>query len=191
MTFATRGTATAWADGNALDMQLLGVDADGLHHYRASTEHESADPVIIALKVDAPRDSHAGDAIPEPVCFTCGKGRITPGDWCSHGLSTFSGTAIYSRSFETADPNARVSLDLGHVGATAEVKVNGKHVATLLCPPWTCDITDFVVPGKNELSVTVANTLANHYSVGIPSPYAFESQTPSGLFGPVTIHHST
>jgi len=191
MTFATRGAATAWADGNALDMQLVGVDADGLHHYRASTEHERADPVIIALKVNAPRDSHAGDAIPEPVCFTCGKGRITPGDWCSRGLSTFSGTAIYSRSFETAGQNARISLDLGHVGATAAVRVNGKHVATLLCPPWTCDITDFVVPGKNELSVTVANTLANHYSVGIPSPYAFESQTPSGLFGPVTIQHST
>lgn len=190
MTFATRGSATAWANGNTLEMQLLEVAADGLHRYRATATHESTEPVTIALKVTAPRDSHAGDAIPEPVCFTCGKGRITPGDWCVHGLATYSGTAIYSRSFELADVKSRVTLDLGDLSATAEIKVNGKHVATLVCPPWTCDITDFLLSGKNELSVTIANTLANHYSVGIPSPYAFESQTPSGLFGPVTLHRT-
>ena len=65
--------------------------------------------------------------------------------------------------------------------------MNGQVAATLIAPPWNCDITGFIKPGENELSITVANTLANHYSVGIPSPYAFDHQTPSGLMGPVRL----
>jgi hypothetical protein len=42
-------------------------------------------------------------------------------------------------------------------------------------------------PGKNELSVIVANTLANHHRVGISTPSPFDHQTPSGLFGPVQL----
>ena len=65
--------------------------------------------------------------------------------------------------------------------------MNGEVAATLIAPPWKCDITPFLRIGKNELSITVANTLANHYSVGIPTPYAFDHQTRSGLFGPVSL----
>ena len=67
------------------------------------------------------------------------------------------------------------------------MEVNGRVAATLIAPPWKCDITPFLRIGKNKLSITVANTLANHYSVGIPTPYAFDHQTPSGLFGPVRL----
>ena len=47
--------------------------------------------------------------------------------------------------------------------------------------------TNIQQSGENELTIIVANTLANHYSVGIPTPYAFPHQTPSGLFGPVNL----
>jgi hypothetical protein len=51
------------------------------------------------------------------------------------------------------------------------------------------DVTDLVQVGRNNLTIQVANTLANHYSVGIPTPYAFPHQTRSGLFGPVRLMH--
>ena len=85
---------------------------------------------------------------------------------------------------------SQIALDLGQLNATAEVRVNGHVAATLIAPPWTCEITPFLKPGKNQLLITIANTLANHYSVGIPTPYAFDSQTRSGLFGPVVLIHT-
>jgi hypothetical protein len=51
------------------------------------------------------------------------------------------------------------------------------------------DVTDLLQSGRNNLTIQIANTLANHYSVGIPTPYAFPHQTRSGLFGPVRLIH--
>jgi hypothetical protein len=104
-------------------------------------------------------------------------------------MATYSGAATYSRVIEYGQHGQRVTLDLGRVSATAEVRVNGRIAATLVAPPWKCDITSLLQPGANDLSITVANTLANHYSVGFPTPYAFDNQTPSGLFGPVCLIH--
>ena len=73
------------------------------------------------------------------------------------------------------------------MSATAEVRVNDKLVGTLSAPPWRVDVTEWVHHGTNTLAIHVANTLANHYSVGIPTPYAFPHQTRSGLFGPVRL----
>jgi hypothetical protein len=75
------------------------------------------------------------------------------------------------------------------VAATAEVLVNGISAGVLSAPPWRVDVTELVQAGDNTLIVRVANTLANHYSVGIPTPYAFPHQTRSGLFGPVRLIH--
>jgi hypothetical protein len=76
---------------------------------------------------------------------------------------------------------------LGDVAATAQVRINGQPAATLVAPPWRADITEHVRAGANVVSICVANTLSNHYSVGIPTPYAFQEQCRSGLFGPVSI----
>ena len=80
-------------------------------------------------------------------------------------------------------------LDLGDLSATAEVRVNDIPAGVLSAPPWRVDITELVHDGTNTLVIHVANTLANHYSVGIPTPYAFPHQTRSGLFGPVRLIH--
>ncbi len=189
MTFVARGPARAWANGEECSVTSLESLADGSHRYHAAIADPSPDSSLITLRVEAPRESRGGDALPEPVRFDCGAGRIPTGDWCDHGLATYSGAATYSRAFEISNWKSRITLDLGGLSATAEVRVNGKTAATLIAPPWIANLTPFLRPGSNELSITVANTLANHYSVGIPTPYAFPSQTPSGLFGPVVLIH--
>jgi alpha-L-rhamnosidase len=189
ITFVSRGHARIWAGGAELVATPITSLAGGCIRYRVLIKSAVAEPQTIAIRVEAPADSHAGDALPEPVSFICGAGSIDTGDWCAQGLATYSGALDYIRSIFVPEihPGRFVYLDLGKVAATAEVRVNGKTVATLLTPPWQCDLTPFLVPGENTLSITVANTLANHYSVGIPTPYAFKHQTPSGLFGPVTL----
>jgi len=53
--------------------------------------------------------------------------------------------------------------------------------------PYRFDVTELVKTGANEIEVTVANALANHYAVGAPGVHVYEGQTESGLFGPVRI----
>jgi hypothetical protein len=187
--FASRGPASAWLGDSEIPLKLLNCHRDGRRAYIA----ELPDPVLhsatLTLRVEAPSESRAGDALPEPVHFQCGPGRILLGDWSHHGLATYSGMAVYQKEFIAPDlpPGSRLILDLGGLSATAEVRVNGQCAATLIAPPWRCDITPVLVSGKNRLAIHVANTLANQYRVGSPSPYAFEHQTPSGLFGPVQL----
>lgn len=189
MTFRARGPVRAWADGRELTIQSLGAEGDGCCEYRAFGADPVPHPVTAALRVEAPLESRAGDALPEPVRFECGAGRLPAGDWCAHGLAVYSGIGVYRRPFHLAGMPAgqRVILDLGDVAATAEVRVNGHSAATLIAPPWRVDLTRWVSPGDHVLEIRVANTLANHYSVGIPTPYAFPSQTRSGLMGPVRL----
>lgn len=187
MTFACRGPARVWIDGGEALSELREITPDGIHRYRCAFPHPCERSAEATLRVEASLESRGGDALPEPVAFECGKGAIELGDWCGQGLATYSGAGTYTRRFEAPHARCNARLDLGALSATAEVRLNGHSVATLIAPPWTCDLSPFVVAGTNELSVTVANTLANHYSVGIPSPYAFPHQTRSGLFGPVTL----
>ena len=189
LSFVTRGPARLWVGGEEIFATPLASMPGGCIRYRAVIESSAAEQQAVAIRVEAPADSHAGDALPEPVSFTCGIGVIHAGDWCAQGLATYSGAVEYKRNAYLTEisPGQSIHLDLGTVAATAEVRVNGQSAATLVSPPWRCDLTPFLQPGCNTLSITVANTLANHYSVGIPTPYAFVKQTPSGLFGPVTL----
>lgn len=187
--FVSRGRARLWVGGEEITATPIASLPGGCIRYRALIESSVAEQQVLALRVEAPADSHAGDALPEPVAFTCGVGVILAGDWCTQGLATYSGAVEYKRNVFLTEivPGQSVHLDLGALSATAAVRVNGLTAATLVTPPWRCDLTPFLQPGGNTLSITVANTLANHYSVGIPTPYAFVNQTPSGLFGPVTL----
>ena len=137
----TRGPALLWFDTAAVPLDLLGVSADGLHTYECNLAKPAALPGVLALSVDAPADSHAGDALPEPIRFSCETGMLSLGDWCRHGLATYSGAAIYSRAFEISNLNSLITLDLGDLSATAEVRVNGQIAATLIVSPWKFDIT--------------------------------------------------
>jgi len=186
-----RGPARVWADGVELKMQVVENLPNGCLQYRAVAPQFYWHPGKLAIRVEAEREFRAGDVLPEPVRFECGEGMLPLGDWCAHGLAVYSGMGEYQKSFEFSGPPAggKVLLDLGSVAATAEVLVNGISAGVLSAPPWRVEVTELMQPGTNTVTVRVANTLANHYSVGIPSPYAFSHQTRSGLLGPVRLLH--
>jgi hypothetical protein len=59
----------------------------------------------------------------------------------------------------------------------ARVTVNGTALDPLLWAPFVRDVTDLLEPGRNRMSVRVANTLSNERNKPLPS----------GLLGPVTL----
>jgi len=112
------------------------------------------------------------------------------GDWARvDALSCYSGGAAYTKGFTLTPEQTtqRVCLDLGGVGVSCGVVLNGKPVQVLTCPPWRLDISPFVKEGGNVLEITVYNTLNNHYQT-IPTRYRKPVEAaPSGLLGPVTL----
>ena len=136
----------------------------------------------------------------------------------------FSGVATYETTVEIpAIPRgATVALDFGAgrpldandrgpgmrtwldapIRDAAVITVNGQRAGSVWCPPYRLDITAFVRPGTNTLSIRVGNTALNHMA-GRPLPdyrllnlrygERFQPQgmelirpLPSGLLGPVT-----
>ncbi|MEN6426331.1 MAG: glycosyl hydrolase [Phycisphaerales bacterium] len=88
--------------------------------------------------------------------------------WSTHsdpGVKFFSGEATYARTLpvphEMLRKGHRLYLDLGKVQAFAEVKLNGKTLATLWKPPFVVDITDAAKAGANALEVRVVNLWPN------------------------------
>lgn len=127
-------------------------------------------------------------------------------DFEEEGIKYYSGTAVYSQSFnlkEIKTKQNRYMLDLGNVQEMASVKINGHPLQVLWCAPFRFDITSFVRAGENTLEVEVVNMWVNRL-VGdgkLPSeqrltntninkfeaPDAEKYVRPSGLLGPVRI----
>ncbi|MFT2010030.1 glycosyl hydrolase [Pontibacter sp. 13R65] len=127
-------------------------------------------------------------------------------DWSkqsSFGVKHYSGTAVYTKTFESkapADKKSRVWLDLGNVANIAEVKVNGTPCGIAWTAPYRVEITEAIRLGKNELKIEVSNTWANRLigDHSLPenerltwtlAPYRLEGKPllEAGLLGPVTI----
>jgi hypothetical protein len=178
MTVTARGSVEAWADGQPMREVGQGRFEANRPLPRASS---------VALRV-VPETGFCGAAVfPDPVRLACGPGLTTLGDWSETGaLQCYSGGAWYRKTIALTQQQAgaRVTLDLGRVVATAEVRVNGQVSGIRVAPPWTVDLTGLVKPGENRIEVLVYNTLANHY-VTIPTRYRGEPT--SGLLGPVRI----
>jgi len=99
------------------------------------------------------------------------------------GLCDFTGNMRYKAKVQL-EKSARMMLDLGAVGQTAEVKLNGKAVGVRIYAPYRFDITDFVCDGENELEIVVANTCVfEQRKDDVFSKYMLIK--PSGLLGPV------
>jgi hypothetical protein len=88
--------------------------------------------------------------------------------WSAHsdpGVKYFSGTAAYRTKFtvpaDLLSPRRRIALDLGKVEVIAEVKINGKTLATLWKPPYRMAIGAAIQPGENTLEVKVTNLWVN------------------------------
>ena len=113
----------------------------------------------------------------------------------------FSGTVTYTASL-TVDKMARhrtYKLDLGQVEQVAAVSVNGQLVQTLWTEPYSTDITRYLHPGENTLSIDVTNVWFNRllWDVRQPEPQrktwttnwppANADYHPGGLLGPVKL----
>ena len=78
----------------------------------------------------------------------------------------------------------RVILDLGVVGESATLLINGTRIGDAIVPPYRFDITDALQNGQNSVVVEVTN----HYGWAMRDGFSrYLSFEPSGLLGPVTI----
>ena len=126
------------------------------------------------------------------------------------GIKYYSGTAIYTKTFDLDNnaKSARLFLDLGEVKDVAEVRLNGKKLGVLWCAPWRVEITNAAKQKGNVLQVDVINLWANRvvHDLSLPKEkriakthdaFRFDmlnANTPlleSGLLGPVKIYSST
>lgn len=132
--------------------------------------------------------SHRDDKLDSPVSFVTGNTPFSLRSWTHIGLDNFSGTAIYTKSFNlpASFQNKRVMINLGRVSSVADIYVNDKHVGTLIWQPYELDITRFIKPGKNELKILVTNTEANRRAVGTWR-YLLPQIDVCGMEGPVQI----
>lgn len=187
--FAVYGVLNEVIVGNQrLKIEPRGEIKDcGVNHYSVSlpTRTEHCTQVIFSIATQQGRQGTA--AIAEPIKITTGEGLLATGDWSQTGsLKYYSGGMIYRKSISLPEDIASkgVTLDLGSVVATCEIKVNGQTAGIKLSPPYSVDITQYIHPGENDIEVVVYSTLANHYQTQ-PTPYRGEPT--AGILGPVRI----
>lgn len=177
-----RGLIAGWRD--AAVMTVATHDgADGVRHSRLAIEPAAADVGVVTLRIAAPTGCRGGDCILAPVRLIDPRGAISPGDWSQQGLAGYSGGVVYSCAFQlsAAEAGQDLLLEIGPVGAMAQVVLNGHALGWVFAPPWRLSLRDAVVSGDNRLEITVFNTLANHFDQATPSGYVFPGQTVSGL----------
>ncbi|MEU0426078.1 glycosyl hydrolase [Streptomyces canus] len=107
------------------------------------------------------------------------------GEWSELGLGGWSGGVTYARTLEVpAGPDP--VLDLGRVRGSVAVCLDGELVGEAFCAPYRFELRG--TAGRTvRLEVTVHNTLAPYLAEATPTAWAFPSQLPSGLLGPVTL----
>jgi hypothetical protein len=89
-------------------------------------------------------------------------------DWTTRpepGIRFYSGRATYKKTFVVAEAirerGKRVYLDLGTLRCLAEVRLNGKNLGVLWCPPWRVEVTELLRPTGNTLEIDIVNAWAN------------------------------
>ncbi len=115
---------------------------------------------VISLRV---RINRAQQGLEAPLVFHCEPAKAKLGDWQKLGLQWYSGRGIYKTTFNlpASYSGRRLQLDLGQLRYTGEVWINGHLVGDMIWPPYQCEISRYVHPGSNTLTVVVANLLAN------------------------------
>ncbi len=96
--------------------------------------------------------------------------------WDALGWPTFSGSAVYRRTFSVDEPGDWL-LELGRVEDIAAVTVDGQQVAVLPWPPYGCVLAQLSA-GEHELAIEVTNPPANRTEA---------AHLPAGLLGPVRL----
>ena len=174
-----------WIDGKEIDYnsQLIQI-ATGVYSLKIKNVNTGVSNIVLR---GIPEQGYHGPAFfIEPIKLTCGKGQIPSGDWTQFGgLKYFSGGIRYTKQIDLKENKlGKITLDLGSVDATCEVKINGKDMGTFISPPYQIDVTEALQLGGNEIEVLVYSSLSNHYQE-IPS--AYKGTPRAGLFGPVRL----
>lgn len=131
-------------------------------------------------------------------------------DWTKRseeGIRNYSGIAVYRKVFdlpsEIRNLKSGMHIDLGVLHVMARVRLNGRDLGVIWCPPWRVKIPVGLLKEQgNELEVTVANTWGNrlYADAGLPEEkrltrvegrmYERAKSTglkPAGLVGPVQL----
>lgn len=140
------GSCTFTLDGAPIDLESEWTRIEPKGHSR-----------FLSIRVTA-GDKTQGLLAPVTVIV---KPFLTPlWDWRLHGLAWFSGRGLYKNSFSLRKKPGRYVLDLGQVGQSAEVWINGTLAGARVWTPYRLDITDLVLDGENEIAVIAANSAA-------------------------------
>ena len=97
---------------------------------------------------------------------------------------SFSGLMRYTFTLHLDEVPANAVLDLGRVGQTAKIIVNGTNAGIRITAPYACPISYLLQKGDNTITIEVANTLVG--KVRDPFSHCMPI-TPSGLLGPVRL----
>lgn len=167
------GRRLALAGGESI-IWILGEDTAGLPEYRHPHTLESQplsllwDIAVQSVDDEAPHCYRTAT----PLCNLSRKGELT----------RFSGRIFYTAEAEL--PADAAMLDLGFVGETAALTLNGVPCGCRITAPYAFDIAGKVRPGLNRIEIEVVNNPAyrerDHFSALMKLP-------PSGILGPVTI----
>ena len=131
-------------------------------------------------------------------------------DWSKRaepGIRHYSGQAVYRMAFDAGDavldgPRGPLYLSLGSVKNLASIRLNGRDLGTVWCPPWRVEIPAGALRARNNvLEITVANLWINRLVGDSALPEEkrltrttwnpFQANSPleqSGLLGPVTLN---
>ncbi|MGW2514682.1 glycosyl hydrolase [Streptomyces scopuliridis] len=200
LTVATYGATAVFIDGHEQTATASagpgsgpGPDSGGVPGAHTVTVDLSADGAsgtrTATLRVETRPGHQGGAALAGPVRCEVGPGRIRTGDWEARGLAEYSGGVRYSRVMTLpADAGTgQVTLDLGRVRGTAEVRVDGVAAGVRVCSPYVFDVTGLAGPGDRTVEITVFGTLAPYLDATSPTHFVFPGQRVTGLMGPVRL----
>ena len=130
-----------------------------------ATSHEAAaGPAPARLAIEGAWELHfpADSGAPESVL-------LDPLiSWAEHpapGVKYFSGTATYVKEIDVPAEflagSKRLTIDLGKVRQVASVRANDRAFPALWKPPFRCDLTGALHPGKNRIEIRVTNLWPN------------------------------
>ena len=104
-------------------------------------------------------------------------GSIETGSWAAQGYPFYSGVGEYSQEIEVPEFE-RAFIRFRKVADLVEVVVNGKKIDVLAWEPFEAEITGVLKPGRNTMTLRVANTMSNLYE---------RSMRASGIVGDVYV----
>ncbi|MGW5360460.1 glycosylhydrolase-like jelly roll fold domain-containing protein [Actinopolymorpha pittospori] len=190
------GTVQAWVDGTPVAVTHGRIVFPPGDPRSPTSTHGPVTPPdgrrVLAVRVEPVDGRVAGALWNGPLVFECHEGPLALGPWADAGLGSHSGGVRYRRQVEVDAGrgdvvSGRAVLDLGSVRGTAEVTVNGSPAGVRIWSPYRFDLTGLLRPGRNDVEVSVFNTLAPYLDDASPTMAVFAGQRRSGLFGPVRL----